>query len=185
MAFKLADDWEFAESYGYGPLVFNNRIAIAQFIANFRDVDCGINDSGRAVKKGAVPSTMLWIQNDTLYIRLRFGSVCEDTKSNVREYKLGKVKPGQWHTIVFGSKWDKTKRGWFKVWFDRNLRVDDTGIKTFMDIDNRQFQFRVGMYPNWWTWDGEGHPFIKAGRQRIKELYIDSIGFGPTFEDAE
>ena len=30
MAFKLNDDWEFCEDYGYGPLVMNNRIAIMQ-----------------------------------------------------------------------------------------------------------------------------------------------------------
>ena len=40
-------------------------------------------------------------------------------------------------------------------------------------------------YPNWWTWDGEGHPFIGKGHQKTKEMYIDSIGIGPTYEDAE
>ena len=43
-----------------------------------------------------------------------------------------------------------------KVWFDKGLRVDEEGITTFMDIDTRQFQFRVGLYPNWWTWDQSG-----------------------------
>lgn len=56
---------------------------------------------------------------------------------------------GQWHTVIFGAKWDKDSDGWFKVWYDKKQRVDEEGITTFMDIDERQFQFRVGMYPNW------------------------------------
>ena len=36
-----------------------------------------------------------------------------------------------------------------------------------------------------WTWDQSGHPFIKDGHQRTKELFIDSVGIGPTYEDAE
>ena len=165
--------------FRYGPTVPNNRVSIAQFISNFRDIDCGRN------KKGAVPTVMSWIQNDNFYIRLRTGSVCEDKPFNSKEFKIGKIVPGKWHTLVFGALWEKEKYGWFKVWYDRNLRVDESRIKTWMDTDDRLFQFRVGIYPNWWTWDGSGHPFIKEGHQRTKELYIDSIGFGPTFEDAD
>ena len=169
----------FQAEFRYGPTVPNNRVSIAQFISNFRDIDCGRN------KKGAVPTIMTWIQNDNFYIRLRTGNVCEDKPYNSKEFKLGKVIPGKWHTLVFGGLWEKEKYGFFKVWFDKNLRVDESRIKTWMDTDDRLFQFRVGIYPNWWTWDGSGHPFIKEGHQRTKELYIDSIGFGPTFEDAD
>jgi hypothetical protein len=69
-----------------------------------------------------------------------------------------------------------------------------------------------GIYPNWWTWDGSKHPFIGnfisfvnflykkisyqytytylftsegEGHRRKREVYIDQIGFGPTFEDAD
>ena len=128
---------------------------------------------------------MTWIQNDNFYIRLRTGSVCEDKPYNIREFKLGKIVPGQWNTLVFGALWEKEKNGWFKVWYNKNLRIDETRIKTWMETDDRLFQFRVGLYPNWWTWDGSGHPFIADGHQRTKEIYIDSIGFGPTFEDAD
>jgi len=178
-AFKLIYNWEFDESYGYGDKVINNRIAIAQFITNFRDIDCGKS------KKIAVPTTMIWLQNDKLYIRLRSGVVCVEDAGSVHEFKIGTVVPGQWHTIVFGVNWHKKEKGWFKVWFDKKLRVDEENIKTFMDVDDRLFQFRVGIYPNWWTWDHSGHPFIQPGRQKHKELYIDHIGFGPEFADAD
>ena len=39
--------------------------------------------------------------------------------------------------------------GWFKVWLDKTLEIDESGLKTWMDIDDRLFQFRVGVYPNW------------------------------------
>lgn len=178
-AFKLQKDWEFDESYAKGPKVNNNRISIAQFITHFRDIDCGKQE------KGAVPTTMVWLQNDNLYVRVRSGIVCNEEKGDVREYKIGKVVPGQWHTVVFGVLWHKEKEGWFKVWYDQKLRLDEENIKTFLDVDDRLFQFRVGIYPNWYTWDGSGHPFIKTGNQRLKTLYIDHIGFGPGYEDAD
>ena len=180
-AFKLSKkNWEFDESFSYGPKVTNNRIAIAQFITHFRDVDCGEKN-----KKGAVPTTMVWIQNDKVYVRLRSGAVCQEDKGDVREFKIGTVVPGQWHTLAFGVLWHKEKEGWFKVWLDNKLRIDKEDIKTFLDTDDRMFQFRVGIYPNWWTWDGSGHPFIKDGLKRKREIFIDHIGFGPELADAD
>merc|ERR1711871_257245 len=180
-AFKLSKkNWEFDESFSYGPLVTNNRVAIAQFITHFRDVDCGEKN-----KKGAVPTTMVWIQNDKVYVRLRSGAVCQEDKGDVREFKIGTVVPGQWHTLAFGVLWHKEKEGWFKVWLDNKLRIDKEDIKTFLDTDDRRFQFRVGIYPNWWTWDGSGHPFIKDGLKRKREIFIDHIGFGPELADAD
>ena len=180
-AFKLSKkNWQFDESFSYGPLVTNNRVAIAQFITHFRDVDCGEKN-----KKGAVPTTMVWIQNDKVYVRLRSGAVCEEDKGDVREFKIGTVVPGQWHTLAFGVLWHKEKEGWFKVWLDNKLRIDKEDIKTFLDTDDRMFQFRVGIYPNWWTWDGSGHPFIKDGLKRKREIFIDHVGFGPELADAD
>lgn len=180
-AFKLSKkNWQFDESFSYGPKVTNNRVAIAQFITHFRDVDCGEKN-----KKGAVPTTMVWIQNDKLYVRLRSGAVCQEDKGDVREFKIGQVTPGEWHTLAFGVLWHKEKEGWFKVWLDNKLRIDKEDIKTFLDTDDRMFQFRVGIYPNWWTWDGSGHPFIKDGLKRKREIFIDHIGFGPELADAD
>merc|ERR1711871_720909 len=93
--------------------------------------------------------------------------------------------PGQWHTMVFGAMWHKEDKGWFKVWYDQKLRYDEQNIRTFLDTDSRLFQFRVGIYPNWYTWDGSGHPFIKPGHQKIKTVFIDHVGFGPEYADAD
>jgi Polysaccharide lyase len=128
---------------------------------------------------------MVWLQNDKLYVRLRSGVVCTEDKGDVQEFKIGDVVPGQWHTLMFGVLWHKDKRGWFKVWYDQKLRIDKEDVKTFLDTDDRLFQFRVGMYPNWWTWNGAGHPFILANKQHKKELYIDHVGFGPDPADAD
>ena len=128
---------------------------------------------------------MVWIQNDKLYVRLRSGAVCQEDKGDVREFKIGQVTPGEWHTLAFGVLWHKEKEGWFKVWLDNKLRIDKEDIKTFLDTDDRMFQFRVGIYPNWWTWDGSGHPFIKDGLKRKREIFIDHIGFGPELADAD
>ena len=90
-----------------------------------------------------MPTIMTWLQNDNIYVRLRFGNVCEDKAFNIREYKVGKIIPGQWHTIVFGGLWTKDKTGWFKVWLDKTLEVDEKGLKTWMDIDDRLFQVMI------------------------------------------
>ena len=140
----MKSDWEFDESYAHGDKVNNNRIAIAQFITHFRDVDCGKQS------KGAVPTTMVWLQNDRLYVRLRSGMVCSEESGDVHEFKVGAVVPGQWHTMVFGAMWHKEDKGWFKVWYDQKLRYDEQNIRTFLDTDSRLFQFRVGIYPNWY-----------------------------------
>ena len=175
-AFKIAVDWEFNSNYDD----LYNRISIAQFISNFKDVDCG--DTGHS--KGAVPSTMVWIQNDELYTKLRSGDPCHDTY-NIEEFKIGRVTPGEWHSVVIGAYWHKDKVGWFKVWYDQQLKLDKQFIKTFMDTDDRSFEFRVGLYPNWYNWNDEGHPFIKESGQRKKVIYMDKIGYGQTFSDAD
>jgi len=179
MAFKLADDWEFTDESKYGPKIMNNRVTILQFITNFKDVNCG------ATHKGAVPSTMFWLQGDMLYSRIRMGTPCKDGLDQRMEFKVGKVMPGVWHALVFGAHWSKRDDGWFTVWLDRKLRVDKMNLPTFMKVDHRLFQFRVGIYPNWWTWDHSGHPFIQPGHQKKKVIYIDSIGYGPSITDAD
>lgn len=63
--------------------------------------------------------------------------------------------------------------------------VNEKNVKTWIDTDDRAFEFRVGMYPNWFTWNGHGHPFIHKGDQYKKTLFIDAIGFGPEFSDAD
>jgi hypothetical protein len=158
--------------------MLHNRVSIAQFIAHFKDIDCGNNP------KSTVPTTMVWLQNDELYMRLRTGSVCSETNSST-EFLIGKVVPGQWHTLVFGVLWHKDVKGWLKVWFDKAIVINEVNLQTILEVDDRLFQFRVGMYPNWWSYQGKGHPFIGPGLQRRKELYIDHIAYGPDFSDAD
>jgi hypothetical protein len=159
-AFKVPRNFEFTRGLGSIDKVLHHRISISQFIASFKDWDCGLNDKGYKIKKQGVPGIMIWIQNDNLYVRLRTGSPCDEKGPNIREFKVGKIIAGKWHTLVFGGKWSKDRDGWFKVWYDRFLKVDEAHVRTWMDVDQRMFQFRVGIYPNWWTWDGSGHPFI-------------------------
>ena len=141
-AFKLADNWVYSTATA-GSKMMNTRVSIGQFITSFRDADCGKN------KKSGVPGTMVWIQSDKIYVRLRTGSPCIDHVPNIREFKVGRVVPGRWHTLVFGGKWTSNQdEGHFRVWFDKNLRIDETKIKTFMDTDERLFQFRVSHLSN-------------------------------------
>lgn len=153
--FRVPKNWEFTRSIGSGKQLMHNRVSIAQFITSFKDWDCGRH------RKLGVPGVMLWIQDDNFYIRLRTGSVCDDHGANIVEFRVGKIQRGIWHSVVFGGKWSKNKDGWFKVWYDKDLKVDKSRIRTWMDVDDRAFEFRVGIYPNWWTWDGSGHPMIR------------------------
>ena len=57
--------------------------------------------------------------------------------------KLGKLTPGQWHTIVFKAYWHKLNLGVFKVWLDKKLVVNELRSMTFFDSDDRLFEFRV------------------------------------------
>jgi hypothetical protein len=134
--------------------------------------------------KNAVPGTMVWIHGDNIYIRVRYGTVCNES-DNKMEFKLGKVTPGQWQTLVFGVRWHAFEKGWFKAWLDERLVVEKSGIKTFFGIDDRFLEMRIGIYPNWYDPNNNGHPFIKENEQRHKEVLFDSIGFGPTYADAD
>ena len=141
-----------------------------------KDLDCG---------KVAVPTTMVWVYQGYVYTKLRTGHPCIDA-GNIKEFKIGAVTPGKWHTIVLGILWHKEKKGWFKVWLDKKLRIDETWVKTFpKNIDNKLFEFRVGIYPNWYSYSGKGHPIISDNKQRLKEIYFDTIGIGPSFTDAD
>jgi hypothetical protein len=179
-AFKLSPDWEFDESYRYGDKVDLNRVLICRFVTSFSDKEeCGDN-----VKINGVPGTAFWIQNDNLYTKLRWGNPCSDDGDDERRYKIGKVVPGQWHTVIFGAYWSQDKRGWFKVWYDKFLKVDVSNVHTFMQVDKRLFQLRIGLYPNWYIRD-EAHPVIKEGLSKHREIYFDKIAFGPSLQDVD
>ena len=179
MAFKLANDFVFDEPWKKGEKAEHIRIHIMQFIASFKDIDCGHE------KKMAVPTTMVWLENDNVFTKVRFGDICHD-RHNIKKFWIGKAIPGRWHTFVIGAHWhNETEEGWFNVVYDKKVVVNEKKIRTFPDIDNRTFELRVGLYPNWYSWDGKGHPFIGDRRQRTKRIYIDEISFGPTYGDAD
>jgi len=126
-AFKLGKDWKFEETW----------ITIAQFISNFKNWKCPKH------KKEWTPTTMVWIRGNKLFTRVRYGSICENRQQTI--FKLGKVVPGKWHTLVLGVSWEKLNKGFFQAWFDGSLIVDLKNIATTVDIDKRYFQFRVGI----------------------------------------
>ena len=168
-AFRLPENWE----------MDNNRYSIMQFITSFRDVDCPGD-----TKKGANPSTMVWIEGQLLFTKLRYGDPCHDG-GNIREFQVGKITPGRWHTLLLGVKWHPDNQGWFKVYLDKKIRVNEKSVRTIHDTDERLYEFRVGLYPWWCVGDmpGARHPFIQPGHQATREIVIDNIGFGPHISD--
>ena len=150
-----------------------------QFITSFPDIDCP-----GETKKGANPATMVWIEGQTLFTKLRHGDPCHD-KDNIREFQIGKITPGRWHTLLLGIKWHPDDKGWFKVYLDKKIRVNEKSVRTIHDTDQRLYEFRVGLYPWWCLGDmpGARHPFIQPGHQVTREIVIDNIGFGPRISD--
>jgi len=165
-AFKLADDWEYDD----------NRVTISQFIANLKDVDCGQH------KKEWSPTTMIWVQNVNLYTRIRYGNPCDDNE-NEKILKLSKVSKGIWHTITLEISWSTESSGKMDVWFDGVQVAHTENIATLPRVSKRQYQFRVGIYPNWFDPLLLEPPkvFIQKGHQKTKVVYIDNISYGPNF----
>jgi len=149
-AFQLDKNWEFDDTW----------ITISQFITSFKDWGC-------PYKKEWTPSTMIWIRNHQIYTRVRYGDVCHNDDEKV--FKVGKVMAGTWHTIVIGAVWRsrQTNDGFFQAWFDGKLIVNEHNIPTMCDIDSRFYQFRVGIYPDWFD---PMDPNNKRGIRRIKEV---------------
>lgn len=184
-AFKLDKNWQFDP----------NWVTLMKFMADFGDVDCGHH------RRGWNPTTMVWVRNDNLYTRYRFGHPCNNMHQKVehvttKEFKLGKVIPGVWHTIVLGIHWHRDKKGWFRVWYDENgppntfqLVVDDIDVHTLPELnDDRPFDFRLGIDPFWYdvhTKMIHENGFIPDGGQTEKIVYFDKIGMGPEFENGD
>ncbi|KAL4876200.1 polysaccharide lyase [Aspergillus karnatakaensis] len=156
-AFRLQEDWDFtSQSYN-----------LAQFIADFNDSGC----------EDWMPSTMIWLEGDQLFSRVKTGSICNqgtDTFSN-----LGSVTAGEWHRIVLHVNWQSDGSGFFKIWLDGEKLYEADGISTTID-HARAFQFRVGLYANAWHDDG-----YLEGSQGTRQIWYDEIAAGTTFADAD
>ena len=175
-AFKLANNWEFDDM----------MYTISQFIADFEDWDCGIHH------KEWSPTTMTYLMGQELYSRVRYGDIC-NSNENIHIFKVGTVKAGQWHTVVIGANWQSKKTGFFRVWFDGMLAVDEQNLETTPDIDKRFLQFRVGLYASGWFDPKDAKPGqkgfydkIPSGHQRTRNIWHDKITvFGDSYEEAD
>lgn len=156
-----------------------NEYTIAQFITSFRDTPC---EGGKS--KGADPATMIWAKDGVLYTRIRHGSPCHSA-INVKEYKLGDIIPGKWHTVVIGANWRHNRKGWFKGWFDGHQKINVIDANTIHDTDQRLYEFRVGLYPNWYGHNLEELKSANFLAQKTKVVTFDNIRFGVDFIDAD
>ncbi|CBF90385.1 hypothetical protein AN0012.2 [Aspergillus nidulans FGSC A4] len=156
-AFRLQQDWDFtSQSYN-----------LAQFIADFNDSGCD----------DWMPSTMIWLQGNQLYSRVKTGTVCAQQTQTFAN--LASVSAGEWHKIVLQVKWESDSTGFFKVWFDGEKVKEVYDIKTTIAHD-RQFHFRVGLYAN--AWHDQGR---LEGSQGTRQVWYDEIGIGSAFADAD
>ncbi|KAE8551939.1 hypothetical protein EYB25_005830 [Talaromyces marneffei] len=156
-AFRLQEDWQASPTQSYN---------IAQFIADFTDTGCD----------DWMPSSMVWVIGDQLATRVKFGSICAQ---QIQEWKgLVTVTPGEWHKIVIQANWQSDNAGYYKMWYDGAKVVEEYNLPTMID-DARPFDFHVGIYANGWHDQGEN-----LGTQNTREIWIDSVGMGTTFSDA-
>ncbi|KAI0145861.1 polysaccharide lyase family 20 protein [Hypoxylon sp. NC0597] len=163
-AFRLDPKWDTSHGQSYN---------IAQFISNLKD------NPDNTCKDDWIPSGMIWVEKDQLYIRSKGGNMC---KSVLKKYTIGTVKPGVWHRVVLQAKWRSDNTGYYKVWFDGKEVLEKSNIiTTYNDKQkNYGFQFRTGLYANGWHDDKH-----MEGSQGTRQLWIDSVGIGSTYEDAD
>jgi hypothetical protein len=157
-AFYLPPDWQFV----------NQSFNIAQFIADFTDTGCD----------DWMPTTMMFISGNTLSTRIKYGTVCDQHTTYFNA--IAPVTAGVWHKVVIQANWKSDATGYFKVWFDGQKVLERLNTATTIaDPANRTYSFRVGMYANAWHDD---HTML--GSQGTRSLYIDQVGIGGAFADA-
>ncbi|MCP3102653.1 polysaccharide lyase [Myxococcus sp. K15C18031901] len=156
-AFRLQQDWQFQ------PQSYN----IAQFIADFSDTGCD----------DYMPSSMVWLQGNQLFTRVKQGTVCN--QKTVTFGNLATVTAGEWHKVVIQAKWASDDSGYYKLWFDGVKVLEQYNLVTTV-ADDRAFQFRVGLYANGWHDSGS-----MQGSQGTRSVWFDEIGVGTTFADAD
>ncbi|KAJ5882384.1 uncharacterized protein N7529_001056 [Penicillium soppii] len=156
--FRLQDNWQFSPVQTYN---------IAQFIADFSNTHCD----------DFMPSSMVWLEGDQLYSRVKYGSVCAQKTTTFAN--LGTISAGAWHKVEIQATWKSDGTGVYKLWLDGNKVLDKSGIATTVD-DDRPFQFRVGLYANGWHDDK-----TMKGTQGTRSVWYDEIAAGSTFADAD
>ncbi|KAJ5128330.1 hypothetical protein N7448_002048 [Penicillium atrosanguineum] len=156
-AFRLQEDWQFSPAQTYN---------IAQFIADFSDTGCD----------DFMPSSMVWLEGNQLYSRVKQGTICAQKTQTFSN--LATVTPGAWHRVEIQANWQTDGTGYYKLWFDGTKVLEEYNIDTTIE-DDRYFQFRVGLYANGWHDDKE-----MKGTQGTRQVWYDQIAAGSTFADA-
>jgi hypothetical protein len=185
-AFRLHSEWEF------DPQSYN----IAQFGADFDDINNGACDDFS-------PTTMIWINGTKLFARTKNGQMLQGQKCPPKDRKwdcslgpncqktesfqlksasnnVGDIQAGIWYRLTFRVKWKSDATGEFQAWLNGIEVAKKKGLKTTLLDDHRNYQFRVGLYANSWY---DEHNMI--GNQKQRQLWIDEIGVGSTFADAD
>lgn len=187
-AFRLHSDWEF------DPQSYN----IAQFGANFDDIKW----NGQKCDDFS-PTTMIWINGTKLFARTKHGQMLQGQKCPPADKRwdcslgpncqviepfqlksdsssIGDIKAGVWYRLVLRVKWKSDATGEFQAWLNGTEVANRKNTKTTLLDDHRAYQFRVGLYANSWY---DEHKMI--GNQLQRQLWIDEIGVGSTFTDAD
>ncbi|KAI2626494.1 polysaccharide lyase family 20 protein [Hypoxylon sp. NC1633] len=163
-AFRLDPGWDTSSGQSFN---------IAQFISNMKDSPdntCGDD---------WIPSMMMWVEKDQLSIRSKGGNMCH---SILKKFKIGTVKPGKWQRVVLQAKWESDNSGYYKVWLDGEEALEQSNIMTTYRDEHKKygFQFSAGLYANGWHDDKH-----MEGSQGTRQLWLDQVGFGTTYEDAD
>ncbi|KAI1082331.1 polysaccharide lyase family 20 protein [Whalleya microplaca] len=163
-AFRLDPEWDTSHGQTYN---------IAQFIADFSD------HPDNSCKDTWLPSMMMWVEHDQLLIRRKGGDMCDSSQD---KFTIGTVKPGTWHRVVLQAKWSSSNSGYYKVWFDGKEAMERSNIVTTFKDEQKKFtfQFRTGLYANGWHDDKH-----MEGNQGTRQLWIDEVGIGNKYEDAD
>jgi hypothetical protein len=126
-----------------------------------------------------MPSSMVWIVGNQLASRVKYGEVCPQSSQETTEWKnLATVSAGVWHRVVIQADWQSDTTGYYKLWFDGVKVLEEYNIATSVS-DGRAFQFRVGLYANYW------HDTGYSGNQPTRQVWYDQVGVGSTFADAD
>lgn len=122
--------------------------------------------------------SVMWVQGTELRTRRKGGNMCS---ADYEEYSVGTIEPGVWYKVTIQASWQSDATGFYRVWLNGTKMVEDCDIvTTYLDASsNGHFQFSVGLYAN--SWHDQGKLVGSGDRQ----LWIDEVGVGTTFADAD
>jgi hypothetical protein len=158
-AFRLSSDWEFDSGQSYN---------IGQWIADFSNTGC---DDWK-------PSSMIWLDGNTLNTRTVSGDICNSPPTATYS-NIATVSAGVWHTIVVQANWQSDDTGYYKLWFDGDRVLAEFGIPTTLD-DDRQFEWHMGLYAN--SWHDQSR---MLGNQPFRQVWYDNLAIGTTYADVD